>query len=329
MKTIIETVKKVQTDLDAQGGLKQVYFVACGGSLAAMYPAKYLLERESAFMTVGSFNSNEFVHATPKALGKNSLVILASTKATPETVDAARIANERGALTIGLTGYGDSLTAQTVRYALVYNHDDEWNTDPALVCTNSQSTALKLAFELLHQYENYRYYDKAMEAFSAMGGIYEEACKKIADRKIVFALDCQNDEIFNVIASGVLFSTAYVVAFCFFQEMQQRHCVAVHSGEYFHGAFETTQRSLPIILLMGVGRSRPLDERVLRFLEKFAGRVTVLDAAELGLTMLDEHVAEYFNSVLLHPLSKQYVKEMADIRKHPMTYRRYMWKTQY
>ncbi len=329
MKNVIEIVNKVRADLDARGGLKQIYFVACGGSLAAMYPAKFMLESESFSLTVGLFNSNEFVHAAPKALGYNSLVILTSTKATPETVEAIRKANEQGAVTIGLTGYVDSLTAKTARYSLVYNHKDEWNTDSSLVCTNSQSTALKLAFEILHQFENYKYYDKAVEAFSLMGDIYAEASRKIRDRKIAFALDCQDNEIFNVIGSGALYASVYIDSFCFLQEMQQRHSVPIHSGEYFHGPFETTQKSLPIILLMGVGRTRPLDERVLKFLNKFASRVIVLDADELGLSQLDEHVAEYFNSVLISPISKQYIEELANIRKHPMTYRRYMWKTEY
>lgn len=329
MKLIVETVDKVRKDLESNGGLKNVYFVACGGSLAAMYAAYYLLSKEAGSFCCDTFNSNEFVHAAPKALGRNTLVICTSTKATPETVEAVRVAKRAGAVTIGLTGYPDSLTAQTADYFLVYNHRDEWNEDPSLVTTNSQATALKLAFEILHRFEEYPHYDKAMAAITAMGGIYEAAGKKVADRKISFALDCKDDEVFNVIGSGNLYATAYVDSFCYLQEMQQRHAVAVHGGEYFHGPFETTEKSLPILLLMGVGRTRALDERVKRFLDKFGGRVTVIDAQELGLDALDSEVAEYFNPVLVHPISKQYVCEMADIRMHPMTYRRYMWKTEY
>jgi fructoselysine 6-phosphate deglycase len=329
MNKIIEVIEKVQKEFEARGGLKNVCFTACGGSLAAMYSAYYLLSREAVTFSCDSFNSSEFVHTLPKFVGKNSLVIGTSTKATPETVEAIKTANAAGAVTIGLTGAADSLTASAAMYSIVYNHKDQWNEDPSLVVTNSQSTALKIAFELLHRYENYAYYDKALEAFQAMGGIYREASRKIADRKISFALEYQDDEVFNVIGSGNLYATAYVDSVCFLQEMQQRHAVTVHGGEYFHGPFETTGKTLPIILLMGVGRTRALDERVKRFLDTFGGRVTIIDAEELGLARLDKNIAEYFNGVLIHPLTKQYIQEMANIRQHPMSYRRYMWKTEY
>ena len=54
-----------------------------------------------------------------------------------------------------------------------------------------------------------------------------------------------------------------------------------------------------------------------------------MDARDFGLDELDERVAEYFNSLLFHPLSKQFITAMADVRMHPMGYRRYMWKFDY
>lgn len=64
---------------------------------------KYFLDCEAKKLAVGYVTSNEFVHATPNALGKNSVVILASQQGnTAETVEAARIARQKGAATIGL-----------------------------------------------------------------------------------------------------------------------------------------------------------------------------------------------------------------------------------
>jgi fructoselysine 6-phosphate deglycase len=329
MKQVISLVNQIKKDFYARGGLKNVFFVACGGSLAAMYPAKYLIDREAVSFYTTMYNASEFINTPPRTTGKNTLVIGTSTKATPETVEAIKIAKKYGSLTIGLTGQDDSDTAKAAHYSLVYNHKDEWNINPELVTTNSQSTALKIAFELLYCYEKYAYYEKAVEAFEKMGEIYSEALKKTSGERIKFALECKNDEVFNTIGSGPLYSTAYVDAFCFLEEMQHRHCVPVHGGEYFHGPFETTEKSLPIMLLMGAGRTRPLDERNKRFLEKFGGRVYILDAVALGLDKLDSYVAEYFNTLLIHPISKQYFAELATIRQHPLTYRRYMWKTEY
>ena len=95
-----------------------------------------------------------------------------STKATAETVEAIRVANEKGAVTVGLSGYPDSLTAQTARYYITYYHADEWYQDPTLVHCNSQGTALKIAFWLLKEYCGYTHYEAALEAFEKMPEIY-------------------------------------------------------------------------------------------------------------------------------------------------------------
>ena len=144
-----------------------------------------------------------------------------------------------------------------------------------------------------------------------------------------FAMTYKDDTVWNVMASGAAWEVAYSDAFCFFQEMQTVHCVPIHSGEYFHGAFETCDKDLAILLVKSVGRTRPVDDRAERFLDKFGGHHWVLDAKELGLDAIDESVAEYFNAALLHPLTKQFITAMADVRMHPMSYRRYMWKFDY
>ncbi|MDF9839481.1 MULTISPECIES: hypothetical protein [unclassified Paenibacillus] len=46
------------------------------------------MEKEASDIKVGLYNSNEFVHNTPKAFGENSVIVVASHKGnTPETKD--------------------------------------------------------------------------------------------------------------------------------------------------------------------------------------------------------------------------------------------------
>ena len=328
MQEVIDVMSKVQKDLEANGGLRQVIFVACGGSLASSYPARYLLGQESTLQVLG-YNSSEFVNATPKTVGPNSLVIATSTKATAETVEALKVAREKGAVTVGLSGYPDSLTAQTAHYYITYYHADEWYTQPELVHYNSQGTALKIAFWLLKEYDNYPYYDQAVEAFEKMPEIYHAAHESVKADAAKFAMTYKDDKVWNVMSSGAAWEVSYSDAFCFFQEMQTVHCVPIHSGEYFHGAFETCDKDLAILLFKSVGRNRPLDDRAERFLDQFGGHHWVIDGEKLGLGQLPEQVAEYFNALMMHPISKQYIAALADVRMHPMSYRRYMWKFDY
>lgn len=321
-------MRMVKAEFDAKGGLEQVFFVACGGSFSSSYPARFLLNQESS-LRVQAYTSNEFVYATPKTVNQNSLVIATSTKATPETVEALRIANSKGAITIGLTGYADSLTARTSKYHMIYHHKDEWYSNPSLIHCNSQGTALKIAFWLLKHYDSYTHYDDALQAFESMPKIYENAYQYVKADTVKFALAFKDDKIWNVLGSGAAWEVAYADAFCFLEEMQTIHCVPVHSGEYLHGAFETCDKNLPILLIKSAGRTRALDERVERFLDQFAGRHWVIDGLELGLNQVDANVVDYFNALLLHPISKQYVTALSDVRMHPMSHRRYMWKFEY
>ena len=43
---IKQIITEIKQKLDAKGGLKHVYFVACGGSKAAIFPGLYLLQSD-------------------------------------------------------------------------------------------------------------------------------------------------------------------------------------------------------------------------------------------------------------------------------------------
>ena len=46
-QTVKEIIAEIKQALEAKGGLKHVYFVACGGSKAAIFPGLYLLQSEA------------------------------------------------------------------------------------------------------------------------------------------------------------------------------------------------------------------------------------------------------------------------------------------
>ena len=182
MDEVKEVVSQLKACFEKRNGMKSIFFVACGGSLAASYPARYMLEMESLSLRVYGINSGEFVTSLPASVNESALVIAISTKATPETVEALALARKAGAVTVGMTGEADSLTAENADYKLVYLHADEWYKDPRLIHCNSQGTALKLAFELLNEFEGYPNYDKAMAALEMFPQIYATAYNKVKGR---------------------------------------------------------------------------------------------------------------------------------------------------
>lgn len=322
--TVKEIISEIKQKMDGAGGLKHVYFVACGGSKAAIFPGLYLLLCEAKTFGASTYTSNEFVHATPEGLDERCIAVVCSLKATPETVEAVKTANSRGAVTISMTGSTETGMAKVGQYVVTYS-----NGDDQIYSESNQSEALRIGFELLHQLEGYEHYEAAMEAYQYIDEIVEQGKKKVLPEANAWAEKYKDEPVFYVLASGPNYGVAYSMCCCHFMEMQWKHAVCLHTGEYFHGPFETTDRELPMVLLMSEGRTRALDERCLRFLEKYAANYIVIDPRDLGINKIDHSVVEYFNPVVMIPVERYYVSRMAEARGHSMDDRRYMWKVEY
>ena len=322
---IRDMIGEIKQKIDGAGGLKGVYFVACGGSQAAIYPAFYLLDAEAGAISTKIYNSNEFNYVTPRSLDARCIVICCSLKATAETVEAVKKANAAGAITIAMTGSPETGMAKVGQYVVTYS-----NGDDQIYSQSNQSNVLRIGFEILQQFEGYAHYEAAMAAFSQIDGLVEQSKKAMLPAAQKFAQEFQEDEIFHILGCGPLYRTAYSMANCHMMEMQWRHAVLIHSGEYFHGPFEPTDKKLAMILLMSTGRSRFLDERALKFLQQYAKHFIVIDAKDTGIEeKMDPAVAEFFNSVVMVPVERFFVEQMALVRGHSMDDRRYMYQVEY
>ena len=321
MKTeqIIHDILEAKKDC---GGITSVYFAACGGSIAAMYPAKYLLESESKTLKIGYYTSNEFVHATPKACGPNSLVICCTKNGTPETIEACKKARQAGAATIAIVGSDENPMVKEADHYLVYG-------GTAQMSKNNLALVLMLAFELLHQIEDYEYYEDAVAAYEKIESINARGRAYFAPRAKAFAEAYKDAPLIYVLGGGPTDGMAYSFEICSLIETQWMHAVKINTGEYFHGPFEVTDCNAGFVVQIAEGSDRELDERCLRFLKKYAKRFEVLDAKELGLSTIDPSVVDYFNHSLFNNVYPIYNAALAEARQHPLSTRRYMWKVAY
>lgn len=318
-------ISQIQNDKKEIGGIKQVYFVACGGSLAAFHPAKTMLELEAKELRVAAVTSNEFVHSIPAAFGENSLLIVTSHRGnTPETVEAARIGKQMGVPVIGLTYAPQSPIVEHCDYVLSYTFGNDRD-----IAGEKTMVALLLAAEVLNQTEGYKHYDAFLDGVSKIDGIVKNACKLVEKRAAAFAREYKDDKVIYTMGSGAAYGAAYMQSICIFMEMQWINSSSIHSGEFFHGPFEITDNNIPFMIQISEGRTRSLDERALKFLKQYAKRFEVMDAKDLGLSTIDGSVIDYFNHSLFNSVYGVYNRELAEVRQHPLTTRRYMWKVAY
>lgn len=322
---IPDIIREIMDKKKKQGGLTHVYFAACGGSLGAFYPAKALLENEATQLCCNWITSNELVHCPPAALGENAVLIVASHRGnTPETIEAAKLAQRLGASVIGLTYLLKSALPAACDYVLGYTFGDDRD-----VAGEKAMMGLRLAAELLHQTEGYAHYDAFQKGVDAIDSIVKNARKTEAQKARDFARTYQDDKIIYTMGSGGAWGAAYMQAICIFMEMQWINAASIHTGEYFHGPFEITDEMVPFVLQMSCGKTRPLDERALDFLKRYAKRFTVLDARKMDLDLIDATVVDYFNHSLFNNVYSVYNQALAIQRRHPLSTRRYMWQVEY
>lgn len=320
----MENVVKIIEEITGKNGINNISFVGCGGSLACFYPAYYYVTREAKTITANYISSNEFVHETPVNVGKNSIVVVATRRGTTaESVEAAKVAKKAGASVIGLSIVNESPLADTVDYLLKFN-----DVDPEPFETGKGAYALKVVVALLNAVEGSGKYEDMKSGFVKMNKIIPEARKKAVPDAIKFSINYKDDNIIYTMGSGTAWAAAHQESICIFMEMQWINSSVIHTGEFFHGPFEITNPDTAFLMLKSSGKTRALDDRAIEFLNNYNHHLTVIDAKEYGIDALGS-VSEYFDALFYSELLGVYNHLLADMRNHPLSKRKYMWKYNY
>jgi fructoselysine 6-phosphate deglycase len=303
---------------------RNIYMVACGGSMAYMYNQQYIFDVETDIPTF-VYTSNEFIYRSPKALGPDSLVIACSHSGnTPETVAATRFAREKGALTVAYSFKENSPLWEAAEYRLHYDWGPESNA-----YDHRAGMALRFIFGLLHAFKPEALYAKALQTVQGLNDIFGRNKAKFASRADEFGSSHKREGIIYTMGSGAVYGEAYAFAICLLQEMLWVHSSAIHTGEYFHGPFEITDYDVPFLLLKTSGKTRPLDERAEQFVTKYSRKVTVIDAADFDWSGVDPALYPYFSAPIMGAILRTYAERLSEHKGHPLSVRRYMWKMEY
>ena len=318
-------VKKMIEEITSKKEIKNISFTGVGGSLACFYAAHYYVTREAKGITSSYTSANEFVHDTPTCVGENSIVVIASRGGfTAETVEAGRVAKKLGATVIGLTHEeGDTGIREVSDYTIVFE-----DSEGKAFEVGKPAYIMKVAYETLNQVEKTGKYEKMVAAMSKMNDLIPTAKKAIIPEAIKFSINYKDDEVIYTMGSGTAWSAAQQQTICILMEMQWIHSSVIHTGEFFHGPFEITNPDTAFLLLKSTGKTKPLDERAISFLNDYNNHLTVIDAEKYGMNDLGE-VSEYFDYDFHTQMLGVFNDLLADMRNHPLSKRKYMWKYKY
>ena len=316
--------------LDA-AAVRHVFFVACGGSLSIMHPAKFLLDQHAPIPS-DVYNAAEFTTRAPRTLNENSLVILCSmTGTTRETKAAADFARAKGARTIGLTVEPQSPLGQAVDH--VVSFEAPYTTGVPINARNSNYARIyQLVMGLVALTGGEDLTAELMASLTALQPAIDRAQRHWARLFADYAPRLAKHDVIYTMASGASYGAAYSFAICVLMEMQWINSQAIHANEFFHGPFEVLDRDRAFILLKGLDTTRPLEDRADEFLHRFgsAANIMVLDAATLDLTGIDPRFQGNLAPLIFFDTLWRFAYKVADLRKHTMLEaRRYMKKIAY
>lgn len=320
-------IKEIVAEIMAkQPNITNLFFVGCGASKADMYPAKYFVDGNAKSLRCCLYTANEFNYATPVAVNEQAIVVTCSLGGTtPETVKATALAKSLGAHTIALTHVAESPITADPDYTVLFSWEESYSAK-----LDRMIKALTIAVEVLNSVEGYSAYEKMQSALEKIYGAIDQSVTSVIPDAKAFAEAYKDTPILYLMSSGASHEVAYFYSICLMMEMQWINSASFHDGEFFHGPFEIVEKDVPFLLLMNDGRTRAMDSRALEFLNKYGAKTTLIDAKDFGLdAYADKEVIDYMNPMILCAVLRVYAEQLAIVRNHPLTKRRYMWKVSY
>jgi fructoselysine 6-phosphate deglycase len=307
-------------------GLRHVWFVACGGSLYASSPARYLLGRSARSFTAHRMEAAEFNHIRPAAVGPDSLVVVGSHSGkTPETVAAIETARSLGVRrVIGIGRDADSPLGQGVDEMFAYNSKHTvWEPKQVLLgyLANALLTAAGDQDEEAEKV--------AAASYAALPQALPAAVTSQDEHLASIAAKLLGHEAIQVLGSGPNEDVARCLAMCYLQEMQWLNTAAFNAGEFFHGAFEVVTEDYPVILFLGRDATRPMAERTAQFLDTYTKLAFRIDAADLDLPGVAEQSYAEIDPIVLASIGTRLAQHLEALTGHSLEIRRYMFKVEY
>lgn len=305
-------------DRAVAAGLENIFLVGCGGSLFGFGPLRVLLDRSP--VPAFTVNADELLTRRPAALGPRSFVVISSTNGgTSETARAAELARELGATVVGVTQDPTSVVGRACPEVVLHEGIEAKQIVLALI-----------GWSLLKALGAAPDHPEAMAALQASPAAFRTAIEEVEDELDRIAAALHAEPVVYVVGSGPLESAADTLAMCYLQEMQWKHAVSVGSGEFLHGPFEMVTEDLPVIVLTGEDSTRPMGERVIRFLKRYSNKVHVVDGARLSLSGVPEAMRPFVGTlVMASTIVGRLAEHFEAWSGHSLKERRYMWKVEY
>ncbi|MFT4214769.1 MAG: SIS domain-containing protein [Microbacterium sp.] len=304
-------------------GAKNIFFVGAGGAGRLMEPAAQLIARHSDF-PVYLENAAELVAMGTTNLGRHSIVVIPSLSGTTaEAIAVLEHAQQRRAHVLSLTAHADSPVATRADLTFTAFAEDDTSSESFYL------QSLVIALALLSRLGRYNRLDATLAELETLPALLAEVKRSFEQSAAQIARSIQHDQYHILTGAGPAWTEAWYYGTCILEEMQWIRTRPVHASDFFHGTLELVEAGVSVIVLTGEDASRPLADRVQRWLPTVTDRMTVIDAADFALPGISPHVRALIPHVLIATALERVSAHLQVLRSHPLTTRRYYRRLDY
>ena len=308
----------------AKERINRIFFTGCGAPHYMMRLLAYWGQKRAINTDIRVYYSAELVSQNPVAIDENTLVILGSHSGiTRETLEAAEFLQSKPCKTLSITQEASSPLGLATMSSLPYNKTSQGYFSAYILAQIFFSSFLN------EREKSWGFHTKLIESLPNLPTALADAKEANLSNAAVQATELAAQNILYVLGAGPMYTTAYVFAACFLMEMQWMHAHALTAADFFHGPFEVVNKTIPLLVLVGEDPSRPEGERVERFCAEYISKSFVYDSRDFKMAGIHPDVRPIVAPFILDSALTSLVEELAVLRSHPLTTRRYMGKVDY
>jgi fructoselysine-6-phosphate deglycase len=317
-KKALEIRPDVEKAIDSEykKGFKNVFFVGVGGSTSAQMEMEPIIKSRST-LDVYVENAAEFVTRGNKRFSKDSLVVTSSVSGdTVEIVKAIEYAKEKGARVVAFVKKNGTPVANLADY-------------PILNEAGNTYFWYALTLRLMFLNGEFPDYDKFFKELDSLPAALVETKKQAEKKAAEFAEKYWNEPMQYFIGAGNMWGWAFCYAMCLLEEMQWMRTKSIHASDFFHGTLEVIERDTAVVLFKGEDETRPLAERVEKFVPRVSSKFTVFDTKDYELKGISPEFRGLLSPRVMEAVCERITAHLENHRKHPKEIRRYYRKLTY
>lgn len=310
-------------DRFAEQEIRRLHFVGCGAPNRLLSWLQYWAGGMPLDLEIHTHYAAEFVHYPPAHLDEHTLVLLAShSGTTADTLDAARYASTKPCRIISLTQSADSPLARSTGDVIPYGETDQ-GYYAALM------NSLAFFSGLVSKQPGWKLHGPLKESLPAVPGMLADVMESENEESARLAESMAADRVLYLIGAGAASRVAYVFAACILMEMQWLHAIPLNASEFFHGPLEVMDESTPVLVMVDESPNRPEAQRAADFLQRITPRLKIHDSKQHAMNGIHSALRPMLSPFVIDAALVRFAENLAELRNHPLTRRRYMGKMEY